>query len=87
MNQILYQPLLVDATMGRKSEKDDVLTWYKSISSRRVDLIGDYAGSDIFLVELDSLLLQCFSNQNLNFGSKYQELLPLKSDQKRLYID
>ena len=87
MNQILYQPLLVDATMGRKSEKDDVLTWYKSISSRRVDLIGDYAGSDIFLVEFDSLLLQCFSNPKLNFGSKYQELLPLKSDQKRLYID
>ena len=57
--------------MGRNSEKDAVLTWYKSISSRRVDLIGDYAGSEIFLVEFDSLLLQCFSNPKLNFGSKY----------------
>ena len=71
MNPILYQPLLVGATMGRNSEKDAVLTWYKSISSRRVDLIGDYAGSEIFLVEFDSLLLQCFSNLKLNFGSKY----------------
>jgi len=67
--------------MGYNSEKDAVLTWYKSISSRRVDLIGDYAGSEIFLVEFDSLLLQCFSNPKLNFGSKYYELLPLKSDQ------
>jgi hypothetical protein len=67
--------------MGRKSKKDDVLTWYKSISSRRVDLVGDYAGSETFLVEFDSLLLQCFSNPKLNFSSKYERLLPLKSDQ------
>lgn len=57
--------------MGRNSEKDAVLTWYRSISSRRVDLISDYAGSEIFIVEFDSLLLQCFSNPKLNFSSKY----------------
>lgn len=57
--------------MVRGSEKDAVLTWYKSVSSRRVDLVGDYAGSEIFLVEFDSLLLQCFSDPKLDFGSKY----------------
>jgi hypothetical protein len=71
MNQILYQPLLVGATMGRNSEKDAVLSWYRSIFSRRIDLISDYAGSEIFLIEFDSILLQCFSNPKLNFGSKY----------------
>ncbi|KAJ5042660.1 hypothetical protein J3E72DRAFT_253800 [Bipolaris maydis] len=60
--------------MGRDSEKDAVLAWYKSISSRRVDLIGDYAGSEMFLVEFDSLLLQCFSNPKLNFGNGFQLL-------------
>ncbi|KAI0617933.1 Dead deah box helicase like protein [Pyrenophora tritici-repentis] len=74
MNQILYQTLLFGATMGHNSEKDVVLTWYKSISSRRVDLIGDYAGSETFLVEFDSLLLQCFSNPKLNFGNGFQLL-------------
>jgi hypothetical protein len=57
--------------MGRKSEENAVLNWYKSIFSRRVDLVGDYAGSETFLIEFDSLLLQCFSNSKLNFVSKY----------------
>jgi hypothetical protein len=57
--------------MGRKSEENAVLNWYKSIFSRRVDLVGDYAGSETFLIEFDSLLLQCFFNSKLNFGSKY----------------
>jgi hypothetical protein len=57
--------------MGSQTEENDVLNWYKSIFSRRVDLVGDYAGSEIFLLEFDSLLLQCFSNPKLNFSSKY----------------
>lgn len=57
--------------MGRKSEENAVSNWYKSIFSRRIDLVGDYAGNEIFLVEFDSLLLQCFSNPKLNFASKY----------------
>ncbi|RYN78121.1 hypothetical protein AA0119_g13556, partial [Alternaria tenuissima] len=60
--------------MVRGSEKDAVLTWYKSVSSRRVDLVGDYAGSEIFLVEFDSLLLRCFSDPKLDFGNGFQLL-------------
>ena len=37
------------------------------MSARRVDLIGDYAGKELFLLEGDSLLLQCFSNPKLDF--------------------
>jgi hypothetical protein len=55
--------------MRRDSKKVAVLSWYNSISSRRVDLGGDYAGSELF-VKIDSLLLQCFSNPNLNFSSE-----------------
>jgi hypothetical protein len=54
---------LIVATMGRECEENAVLNCYKSIFSRHVDLVGDYAGSEIFL--------QCFSNPKLNFGSKY----------------
>ncbi|KAH8622007.1 putative helicase [Alternaria alternata] len=56
--------------MERSSEKDAVLTWYRSVSSRLVDLIGDYAGSERFIIEFDSLLLQCFSNSKLDFGGQ-----------------
>lgn len=37
---------------------EQVLINYKDLSSRRVDLIGDYAGDELFLIEGDSLLLR-----------------------------
>ena len=40
---------------------------YGSLSTRRVDLVGDYAGQELFLVEGDSLLLRCFSDSRLDF--------------------
>ena len=57
--------------MDRNPKGNAILSWYKSIFSRRVDIVGDYAGSELFLVEFDSLLLRCFSNPKLNFRSKY----------------
>ena len=45
---------------------------YGRLPVRRVDLVGDYAGQELFLVEGDSLLLRCFSNANLNFDRKSQ---------------
>jgi hypothetical protein len=59
------------AAMGHESVDDAVLRWYQTIFSRHVDLVGDYAGSELFLIEFDSLLLRCFSNRHLNFSSKY----------------
>ena len=40
---------------------------YGKLSTRRVDLIGDYAGNELFLVEGDSLLLRCLSGPELDF--------------------
>jgi hypothetical protein len=56
--------------MNNHVEEGDVLVWYNSIASRRVDLVGDYAGSELFLIEFDSLLLECFSNPKLNFSGE-----------------
>lgn len=50
--------------------------FYGQLYSRRVDLVGDYAGSEPFLVEGDSLLLHCFSDELLDFeGSPSLPLL------------
>ena len=46
---------------------------YGRLSVRRVDLVGDYAGQDLFLVEGDSLLLRCFSDVDLDFDRKSDE--------------
>lgn len=47
---------------------------YASLSSRRVDLVGDYAGSELFIVEGDSLLLRSFSDAKLDFEEGFQLL-------------
>ena len=43
---------------------------YGRLSVRRVDLVGDYAGQELFLIEGDSLLLRCFSDADLDFDRK-----------------
>lgn len=47
---------------------------YASLLSRRVDLVGDYAGSELFVVEGDSLLLRSFSDPKLDFEEGFQLL-------------
>ncbi|KAJ4346790.1 uncharacterized protein N0V89_010722 [Didymosphaeria variabile] len=51
-----------------------VLEWYARIYSRRVDIVGDYAGNELFLVDGDSLLLHCFSDEHLDFDDGFQLL-------------
>lgn len=51
-----------------------ILEWYAKLYSRRVDLVGDFAGSERFLVHGESLLLECLSDQNIDFDPGYQLL-------------
>lgn len=58
----------------RELSLSPVLKWYSHLYSRRVDIVGDYAGSELFLVEGDSLLLNCFSDKHIDFESGFQLL-------------
>ncbi|KAJ5561041.1 hypothetical protein N7535_009238 [Penicillium sp. DV-2018c] len=51
-----------------------VLDWYNTLEDRIVDLVGDFAGDELFLIDGDSLLLECFSNKHLNFNPGFQVL-------------
>lgn len=62
-----------------------ILGWYSKLYSRRVDLVGDFAGSERFLVHGESLLLQCFSDSSLDFDSGYQLLHASYAVEKFLY--
>ncbi|KAK5073495.1 hypothetical protein LTR64_007368 [Lithohypha guttulata] len=44
-----------------------ILTAYRKLGSRRVDLVGDYAGNELFVIDGDSMLLRCFSDSKLDF--------------------
>ncbi|KAL2843924.1 DEAD/DEAH box helicase [Aspergillus pseudoustus] len=51
------------------AETAQLLEWFERLHSRTLDLIGDYAGDELFLIEGDSLLLQCFSDSALDFSN------------------
>ncbi|KAJ5638305.1 DEAD/DEAH box helicase, partial [Penicillium lividum] len=47
---------------------------YHQQGSRIVDLVGDFVGRELFIIDGDSLLLQCFSNKKLDFHPGFQIL-------------
>ncbi|KAK3078234.1 hypothetical protein LTS18_008096, partial [Coniosporium uncinatum] len=58
-----------------ESEREHpALRFYQKLLSRRVDLVGDYAGNELFMIEGDSLLLRCFSDSKLDFQNGFQML-------------
>ena len=44
------------------------------MAPRTVDLVGDFAGDELFMIDGDALLLQCFSNEKLDFSPGFQVL-------------
>lgn len=53
--------------MADKVEKQsELMDWYGKLPTRRVDLVGDYAGQELFIVEGDGLLLRCFDDPKLD---------------------
>lgn len=53
---------------------EPLITWYQAIRPRRIDLIGDYAGVEFFIVDGDSLLRWAFSDTRIDFGAGFQLL-------------
>ena len=49
-----------------------LLSWYDSSRPMFIDLVGDYAGKELFLLEGDSLLRECFEDERIDFQCKSQ---------------
>lgn len=52
----------------------EVLDWYLGLNNRTLDLVGDYAGNERFLLEGDSLLLHCFGDTKIDFEGEFCDL-------------
>ncbi|EMC93796.1 hypothetical protein BAUCODRAFT_124551 [Baudoinia panamericana UAMH 10762] len=63
-----------DAAEEGEGLQAKVLNAYRKLLSRRVDLVGDYAGDELFIIEGDSMLLRCFSDPKLDFDTGFQML-------------
>lgn len=50
-------------------DEKDLLLWYKTLSPLRVDIVGDFAGKELFAIHGDSLLLHCVANARVDFTS------------------
>ena len=46
---------------------EEISDWYALLDARVLDLVGDYAGRELFLLEGDSLILQCLDDRRLDF--------------------
>ncbi|TGZ81795.1 P-loop containing nucleoside triphosphate hydrolase protein [Ascodesmis nigricans] len=52
----------------------DTLRWYSMLFPYRVDLIGDYAGTEHFLIDGDSLIHHVLSDPRIDFSTGFQLL-------------
>lgn len=56
--------------MTTANMEHELLDWYLGLENRTLDLVGDYAGNELFLLEGDSLLLQCFEDIRIDIEGK-----------------
>jgi hypothetical protein len=54
-----------------------ILNWYDNTRPMFIDLVGDYAGKELFLVEGDSLLRECFEDERIDFQGNFPVRHPL----------
>ncbi|QSZ32856.1 hypothetical protein DSL72_002436 [Monilinia vaccinii-corymbosi] len=59
---------------GSTQVPGSILSWYDEIRPMWIDLVGDYAGKELFLVEGDSLLRECFADERIDFQHGFQLL-------------
>lgn len=57
-----------------------IIHWYDSTKPRVVDLVGDYAGQELFLVEGDGLLREAFEDSRLDYSSMSSSITPSDSN-------
>ncbi|KAB8290208.1 hypothetical protein EYC80_011077 [Monilinia laxa] len=59
---------------GTTQIPNSILSWYDETRPMWIDLVGDYAGKELFLVEGDSLLRECFADERIDFQNGFQLL-------------
>ncbi|KAI9750079.1 MAG: hypothetical protein M1815_002040 [Lichina confinis] len=55
-------------------EDADLFRWYLGLHARALDLVSDYAGNELFIIEGDSLLLHCFGDDRIDLEDGFQLL-------------
>ena len=65
---------IMDMDQDVKPGTASILNWYDSTRPMFIDLVGDYAGKELFLIEGDSLLRETFEDERIDFRGKFSIL-------------
>jgi hypothetical protein len=65
---------IMDMDQDIKPGTASILNWYDSTRPMFIDLVGDYAGKELFLIEGDSLLRETFEDERIDFRGKFPTL-------------
>lgn len=52
------------------AKESAILSWYDERAPRLLDLVGDYAGKELFVVDGDSLLRTAWSDDKIDFSGR-----------------
>lgn len=61
-------------SVGDCETQDAASAWYKSTIPLRVDLVGDLAGKELFVIHGDALMLYCITRANVDLQDGFQLL-------------
>lgn len=59
-------------TVSSNKDIATLATWFRSIRVRNVDLVGDFAGKELFVVHGEGLLLHCLAEDKVDLHGTYR---------------
>lgn len=71
-------------SQGPETTRTELNAWYDAIRPMKVDLVGDFAGKELFAIHGEALLLYCLSEARVDFTGTsshgYDSFLPFLID-------
>lgn len=64
----------MEETNGATSEETaavvDLTSWFSTLRPLRVDIVGDFAGDELFIIHGESLIRHCLADYKVDFDGK-----------------
>jgi ATP-dependent RNA helicase DDX60 len=58
------------ASSSKKPSEEALLDWYADLQPLTVDIVGDFAGRELFLIHGEALMRHCLIEARVDFDSR-----------------
>ncbi|GKU11604.1 unnamed protein product, partial [Fusarium langsethiae] len=72
------------ASTDKKLSEEALLDWYKDLQPLTVDIVGDFAGRELFLIHGEALIQYCLIEARVDFDRGFQLLHAIHAVEKFL---